>query len=640
MKHWLFPVLVCLTLCACRSNLPYRALSPDGTVCFLLEDRPQEDGSRQLHYQVTLDGQAVILPSRLGLEMDGVLYGRNVHRPRIRKRTIDEAYTLKSGKQLQTRSHCTEHRLSFGGKEAFRLLIRVYDNGAAFRYEFTGKDSRLHTIQQELTEFALPPDGRAWIHPYDWNSRKKPSYEQFSRNAIPVGKPSPYEQGWAFPLLFETGSGWTMVTEACLDGTFPATHVDNGGAAGAYKIRFPEAEEPVIPDAPEPRSTLPWKTPWRVIVAGRDLNAIFQSQLVAHLNPSSVLRDTDWIRPGKACWSWWYNGGSVRRYEDQLKYVDFCHDMGWDYSLIDAHWENMDGEGVEGVIRHAREKGVGIWLWYHSGAGRDSSIMGSPSDRRKEMERISRLGVKGVKVDFFDTDKQRVIALYPAILQDAADFHLMVDFHGATLPRGWERTWPNLMTTEAVRGAESLGRQEVCDRMAEHDATLVFTRNVVGSMDYTPVTFSNKIRQGVEAFRRTSAAHQLALSVAFESGFQCFADRSEAYLALPEGPRRFLSEVPVAWDESCLLAGYPSDFAVIARRKGDVWYFGGINGKDEARELSFSLPPACQGKTIRWILDGEDIHSFADSSLVYEGGTIALPVAGNGGFAGRLATEP
>jgi hypothetical protein len=176
--------------------------------------------------------------------------------------------------------------------------------------------------------------------------------------------------------------------------------------------------------------------------------------------------------------------------------------------------------------------------------------------------------------------------------------------------------------------------------MAEHDATLVFTRNVVGSMDFTPVTFSNKIRQGVEAFRRTSAAHQLALSVAFESGFQCFADRSEAYLALPEGPRRFLSEVPVAWDESCLLAGYPSDFAVIARRQGEVWYFGGINGKDEARELSFSLPPACKGKTIRWILDGEDIHSFADSSLVYEGGTIALPVAGNGGFAGRLATEP
>ncbi|MBP5278690.1 MAG: glycoside hydrolase family 97 catalytic domain-containing protein, partial [Prevotella sp.] len=236
----------------------------------------------------------------------------------------------------------------------------------------------------------------------------------------------------------------------------------------------------------------------------------------------------------------------------------------------------------------------------------------------------------------FDTDKQRIIALYPAILKDAADFHLMVDFHGATLPRGWERTWPNLMTTEAIKGAESLGRQTVCDRMAEHNATVVYTRNVVGSMDYTPVTFSNKIRQGVEAFRRTSVAHQLALSVTFESGFHCFADRAEGYQALPPGPKNFLKEVPTAWDESQLLAGYPSDYAVIARRKGDVWYIGGISGKNEAREIRFTLPDSCIGKTIHWIKDGKDINTFDERDQYYQGGEVVIPVLGNGGFVGKI----
>ncbi|MBR1574873.1 MAG: glycoside hydrolase family 97 catalytic domain-containing protein [Bacteroidales bacterium] len=638
--------ILCLALAAlvllpgCNTRPLYEAQSPDGHLCFTLENVRQDDGSRQLMYHVERNARPVILPSRLGLEMDGAEYGRNLPRPEIRTRLIDEAYTLSSGKQLRTRDYCTEHTLTFRpqGKRCFQLVVRVYDDGAAFRYVFPDTDGTPHTIGSEATEFAIPA-GKAWIHPYDWNSRKKPSYEQFSRNAIPVRTVAPKEQGWAFPMLFETDGGWSLVTEASLDGCYPATHIDNSGTAGAYRIRFPEADEPVIPDDPRPCSTLPWTLPWRVIATGPGLDTIFSTQIVAHLNPPCALEDTDWIRAGKATWSWWYSGGTVRDYKAQLKYVDFCREMGWDYSLIDASWERMDGEGMEGVVRHAAEQGVGIWLWYHSGAGRDSSIMSDPPARRAEMKRLQELGVRGIKVDFFDTDKQRVIALYPAILEDAAAHHLMVDFHGATLPHGWERTWPNLMSTEAIKGAEGLGRQETCDRMAEHDATVVFTRNVVGSMDYTPVTFSNKIRQGVPAIRKTSMAHQLALAVAFESGFQCFADRAEAYQALSEGPKAFLRDVPAAWDESVLLAGYPSNYAVIARRKGDVWWIGGINGKPETRELTFNLPPSCQGKTIRWFTDGADINSFAECDMTSLDGTVRLTVLGGGGFAGRLVTD-
>ena len=624
----------------CGTEASYTVLSPDGQVSFVLESSGAQDQVPQ--YSVTCRGEEALAPSSLGLELDGRLLGPGMCIRQIGKRSVDESYTLKSGKRLSCRNHCNEAVFSLRGKglPRLQLMVRVFDDGVAFRYLLPGKDGKEHVIGKELTEFSLPA-GEAWIHPFDWNSRKKPSYEQFSKNGIPVGSPSPYEQGWAFPMLFKTGGLWTFVTEACLDGTYPATHVDNSGKAGAYRIRFPEQEEPIIPDAPEPRSTLPWYTPWRVIVTCPDLNGIFSSQIVQHLNPANVLEDTDWIRPGRATWSWWYQGGTVRSYEAQKKYVDFCQSMNWEYSLIDAHWEAMDGEGVEGVLRYAAGKDVGIWLWYHSGAGVENGVMSDKTRRREEMKRISELGVKGVKVDFFDTDKQAIIALYPEILQDAAEFHLMVDFHGATLPRGFERTYPNLMTTEAVRGAESLGRQEVCDRMAKHNAVLVFTRNVVGSMDYTPVTFSNKIRQGVEARRKTSVAHQLALSVAFESGFQCFADRCEAYLALPEGPKEFLRAVPVAWDESCLLSGYPADHAVIARRKGDTWYIGGINGLDEERAFRFSLPEGCAGRTIHWIADGEDGDSFREYTETLAAGAseVCVPVLAEGGFVAVIPKE-
>lgn len=434
-----------------------------------------------------------------------------------------------------------------------------------------------------------------------------------------------------------------MITEAHLDGSYPATHVDNAGTDKAYKIRFPEVEEPIILDAVEPVSELPWFTPWRVIIVGDNLNTIFRTQMVSHLNPASVVEDESWIKAGRASWSWWSNGATPRDYKAQLKYVDLSAGMGWEYMLIDAGWQRMGNGGtMEDVVKYAQQKGVGVWLWYHSGAGRDNDsvpvhrLMSDPELRRAEMKRISEIGVKGIKVDFFDTDKQRIIRLYPALLKDAADHHLLVDLHGATLPRGFERTYPNMLTTEAIRGAETLGRQERCDRAAGHNATVPFTRNVVGSMDYTPVTFSDKVRQGVPALRKTTMGHQLALAVVFESGFQCLADKAESYLSLPEQPKQFLKEVPAAWDESCLLAGYPGDYAVVARRAGDVWYIGGISGKEEDREIEFALPEGCVGKSFTMITDGGDKDSFGYMPVENANGTVKVKVLPNGGFAGII----
>lgn len=638
----LLALLLFITMASCQAPDSWELGSKDNNIRFVLKNKAVGTDC-QLYYTIYYKDKVAVEESRLGLTMDMHNYGTNSQFISATPvKDISEPYQLKAGKRMNTTNDCREQTFTFNSDNdrSFELVVRIYNDGVAFRYNFPDIDNQTYTIQEEYTEFAIPENGKAWIHPYDWNERKKPSYEQYCQNGIPIRSECKLGRGWAFPMLFETNGLWMMVTEAVLDGSYPASHIDNSGTNGAYKIRFPESDEPIIPDSPLPVSKLPWCTPWRVIITGDNLNTIFQTQMVSHLNPASTVEDSSWIKAGRSCWSWWYNGSTVRDYKEQLKYADLSAEMGWEYMLIDAGWQQMKNGGkMEDVVKYAQQKGVGVWLWYHSCAGQENAssasrrIMCDPELRRAEMKRISEIGVKGIKVDFFDTDKQRVIQLYPAILKDAASYHLMVNLHGATLPRGFERTYPNMLTTEAVRGAETLGRQERCDRAAEHNATLPFTRNVVGSMDYTPVTFSDKIRQGISAHRKTTMAHQLALSVVFESGFQCFADRAEAYLALPEQPKQFLKDVPAAWDESILLSGYPADHAVIARRSGTTWFIGGINGKEEEREIEFPLPAACKGKSFVVITDGENKDEFGYASIKDAGETLKVKLLPNGGFA-------
>lgn len=639
---WCLSVLS--SMCACSSDTVWEQRSPSGDVVFSVRIADSDSIGQILSYDIKIGDSLIVEPSALGLVIEGHDYFSNAKCRDVSRKSINETYVLKSGKRLSVNNRCEEINLTFENPDGVQCVfqVRVADDGAAFRYGLVSGLSDSVVIDEELTEFSIHGDGKAWIHPYDWNDRLKPSYEQYSKNAIAINSPAPTDKGWAYPMLFEADGRWVMVTEAFLDGSYPATHVDNSGKGGVYKVRFPEMEEAVIPDDPRPCSAVPMFTPWRVVMVGRNLNQIFTSQMVQNLNLASSITDESWIKPGCAAWSWWYDGHSSSDYKAQLKYVDLCKEMGWDYLLVDAGWDKMDGEGIEGVTDYATKNGVGVWLWYHSGSGKGADspvqhrLMSDSLLRRQEMERISRMGIKGVKVDFFDTDKQRVIALYPAILRDAAEYGLMVDFHGATLPRGFERTYPNMMTPEAIRGGETLGRQARCELAAEHNATVVFTRNVVGSMDYTPVTFSNKIRLGVEAIRRTSVAHQLALGVVFESGFQCFADRAEAYLALPDAPKNFLREIPSAWDESVLLAGYPSDYAVVARQKDGKWYIGGINGKNGSREISFELPAECVGKTFTLIKDGENINEFSYETVTAKDSKMKVRVIGNGGFAAAI----
>lgn len=641
MKNIILGIIFILMSISCFGKKSEWLLSsPDGNITItVLNKQSAEVNDASLVYHVTYNGKEAIMESPLGIDREDEQFSTNLKFDSESKpMLIDERYTLKSGKKLNVHNYGNEQILTFKNLtgKSVQLIIRAYNDGVAFRYKFSESDTNTFKVMSEKTGFSLSTEGKAWIHPYDWNKRFKPSYEQYCENEIAIGTDSPNPKGWAFPMLFNTNGLWIMVTEAVLDGSYCATHIRNT-KDGLYKIRFAEKEEVIIPDDPEPVSTLPWATPWRVIAISNNLAGIVETNIVQNLNLPSVMSDESWIKPGRSSWSWWSNGASARDYKTQIEYVDFTADMGWEYMLIDAGWPNMGGGTMEDVVKYANSRNVGVWLWYHSGAGRSQdtissfNLMAVKDARKAELARIQGLGVKGIKVDFFDTDKQNIVKEYYEILSDAADHHIMVNFHGASLPRGMERTYPNLMTTEAIKGAESFGRQAACDKAPRHNATVPFTRNVVGSMDYTPVTFSNKIRQGVEALNVTSYAHQLALSVIFESGVQNFADNYKSYESLPSAPLNFLKGIPTAWDETKLLDGYPGDYVVMARRKGDTWYIGAINGKNESREIELDLSFLSPAKNIEIISDGTERTQFIErKEKVKE--TLSIHVLPYGGF--------
>ncbi len=609
--------------------------SPDKKINIRISNRDK------VSYTISYDKRTVINESPLGIQLDDQQFSSSLKFVEQKQNKIREPYTLLVGKKLKSDNPANELTLVLENenKEKVNLIFRAYNDGIAFRYHFLKADGNLHKITGENSGFAIPKEAKAWIQPYDLNVRNKPCYETYYENAISPGSPSPNPAGWAFPALFNVDNVWMLISEAGLDETYCGTHLYDKQNNGIYTIRFPEKEEVTSDADPEPQSTLPWATPWRAVIIGPSLNTLQQTTLITDLNPPSKIKDTSWIKPGRASWSWWSKGSTTREFDVQKKYIDFNAEMGWEYVLIDAGWPKMEGGTMEDLVKYANGKGVGIFLWYHSGMGREkdtlsmANLMAFPDARKKEFERMKQWGVKGIKVDFFDSDKQPVIKRYFDILRDAADYKIMVNFHGSTLPRGWERTYPYLMSMESVKGAEGYGNQKFCDMAPSHNTILPFTRNVVGSMDYTPATFTNKR----EAIRQTTFAHELALSIVFESGVFHFADNMNSYQALPDAPKKFLMNVPVTWDETRYLAGTPGKFVVIARRKGKDWYIGGINGQGSEQEVTFDLPFLKKKETtLQIITDGAQPGTFETVSLVTNGKNVKVKLISKGGFVTQV----
>lgn len=605
--------------------------------------------SSELNYQVVAlnEGKEVVViePSPLGISRNDQSFNENLSFVSISEtEIIEDDYTLLAGKQLEISSQANEVTMTFANQDQMeiQLVIRAYNDGLAFKYHFPQESEQTFEIVDEATGFNLP-EGKAWIQPYDTVTKYTPAYERYFHNGIETGSTSPRGNGWCFPALFNTNDHWVLLTEAGLASSFYGAHLQAEAPGGLYKVQLPIPSEAMGKGDISPESTLPLSTLWRVIIVSRDLGDIVESNLVTHLNPEQALADTDWIEPGIASWSWWSDHDSPQHYEEMLPFIDLSAEMGWKYFLVDANWNIMKGGDIQQIIEYADEKGVDILMWYNSGGPHNTveeqprDIMFNPDSRRAEFQKLQEWGVRGIKVDFFQSDKPFIMQLYLDIIKDAAAHEIMVNFHGCTIPRGWSRTYPNLLTSEAVRGAEvySFG-SEYPEYAPWHNTILPATRNVIGSMDYTPVTFTDQTYPHL-----TSYGHELALSVLFESGIQHFADAVRGYRGLPDAPKQFLQEVPVTWDETQYVSGMPGKDMVIARRKKDTWYVGGINGEDRNKQMTINFDfLADESYQAQIISDGADNQSFSTSSMeVIKTSETTVDMLSYGGFVMKISTN-
>ena len=511
---------------------------------------------------------------------------------------ITADYQMLTGKRL----HCTNEANEY---QTAGMTFRVYNDGLVFRTSpetspgpseggvKTSPDPSEGGVKEtEATAYIIPEGTKRWMQQWtdayegffplttSYKTAPVPSFSGVSKSA------EGWNNRWGYPSLLEPSDGlFVLITEANIERGQSASCLYNDGEV--YRV---------VPDQTTPDGTPCGHSPWRVVIAGT-LAEVVQSTLVTDVSDPSKIDDTGWISPGAVSWVYWaYNHGS-NDYNIIKKYTDMAVTLRLPYVLIDAEWDEMkDGHTVEDAIAYARSRGVKPMIWYNSSVGWVNGAPGpkyrlnKPEDREKEFAWCERLGVAGVKIDFFSGDTQLNMDYCQDLLESAARHHLLVNFHGATIPRGWQRTWPNLMSTEGVYGAEWYNNVPTfTDRAASHNATLPFTRNVIGPMDYTPCTFSDSQHPHI-----TSHAHELALTVLFESGLQHLADRPESYLTQPEAVQQFLSRLPVAWDETRLLDGYPGERVVMARRSGQTWYIAGINGTDQEKTLD--VPTAFIGK--------------------------------------------
>ena len=605
------------------------------------------DELQSIIYEVSSsDPEKVVLiePSPLGIEREDVSFSSGLSFVNASDIvSINESYTMTSGKQSSYSNEANELSLTFKVDQGdqVQLIFRAFDDGVAFRYHFPEENSKTHTIVGESSGFNIPKGSKAWIQPYDSVFKWAPAYERYFENKMELGTEARFHNGWAFPALFQLNSHWVMLAEADIDAGNFGSHLNNEIGSNLYSIRMPEEDEALNTGDNKARSTLPWKSPWRVIFVGKDLGDIVESNLITDLSRPAKFEDTSWISPGKSSWSWWSDASSSKDFNKLKNFIDLSAEMGWKYSLVDANWNIMEGGSIKPLVDYANEKGVGILMWYNSGGPHNTvteqprDIMSDPVKRKAEFKKLQEWGVKGVKVDFFQSDKQHIIQQYLDIMEDAAAHHIMTNFHGCTIPRGWRRTYPNFMTMESVRGGECYQFDPgYPPRAPQQNTILPFTRNVIGPMDYTPVTFSNNQNPHI-----TSNPHEAALGVIFESGLQHMADAAESYRSVPKEVKEYLKALPVSWDETRFIAGYPGKEVIMARRKDDTWYIGGINGEDKEKDLllndfGFLQDGKYQASIIK---DADSSHDFAfDNVSLDRSGQLKIRTLPNGGFVAVL----
>ncbi|MGB8320434.1 MAG: glycoside hydrolase family 97 catalytic domain-containing protein [Ignavibacteriaceae bacterium] len=554
---------------------------------------------------------------------------------------VSDNYTLLHGKRLKCNYKGSKRvfYLKNENSKIMEIIFQVSNDGVAFRYYFPGRTDTTLKIFKESTSYHLALSAKAFLQPcadarIGW-CFASPSYEEYYKMDIPVGSVSPNQAGWVMPALFHIGKFWICITETGVDTNYCGSRLSQFSPDGEYSVQFPEPQECRDGGLFLPESDLPWFTPWRVIAISDNLGGLVESTLETDLAAPAKYDVSSWLKPGIASWSWVILKDDSTIYDVQRRYIDFASSMNWRYCLIDALWDTQIGyEKIKQLADYANTKNVKILLWYNS-AGDWNTTPQTPrgkllteESRCAEFRKLKDIGIAGVKVDFFGGDGQSMMKYYIDILKDAANYNLAVNFHGCTFPRSWYRTYPNLVSMEAVRGEEYVTfGQYFADNQPSHCAMLSFTRNLFDPMDFTPVNFS-----GIPNIkRRTTDGFEIALSVIFTSGIQHIAETPEGMAEQKVFIKEYMSSLPETWDDVKFIDGSPGKYVVLARKKGNRWYIAGINGENTPRKITFKVPFIGKSTKGFIITDSNNIENFVKKDVNFSA-PINLTMQSYGGF--------
>jgi hypothetical protein len=566
-------------------------------------------------YEVLLNGVPFLQPSPLGMKTNVGDFSSGLALANdIKKQSINESYSLPNIKKSTVAYQANEGIFSFSkqGKPAFDLIVRISDNDVAFRYRVHPQGERKSCVVfEEATGFVFPDGTTTFLCPQSRTmvgfARTMPSYETSYSLDAAMGSNGRDNNGFTFPGLFKLGTnGWVLLSETGVDSRYCGSRL-LGHAGGLYTIGYPMEGENNGNGTAAPGIPLPGYTPWRTITVGQTLAPIVETTVPFDV-VEPLYEASQKYEYTKGSWSWIIKMDGATTFDVQKEYIDFSAAMGYKTILVDALWDTQIGrDRIEELAKYGATKGVSLYLWYNSnGYWNDApqgprGIMDHTIARRKEMAWMQRIGVKGIKVDFFGGDKQVTMKLYEDILYDANDYGLMVVFHGCTLPRGWERMYPNYASSEAVLASENLHfSQGSCDAEAHNASIHPFIRNTVGSMDFGGSALNqfynanNTPNRGSK--RKTSDVYALATAVLFQSGVQHFAMAPNNLQDAPAWAISFMKDVPSTWDEVRFVDGYPGKYVIMARRKADTWYIVGINAQKETLKIKTLLPMIEAGK--------------------------------------------
>lgn len=617
--------------------------SPDGKLVVTVADM---DGRPS--YSVSYDNVLFLKPSPLGIiaNIGDFSSGMSLEK-NVSTNKIDETYELASIKKSKVHYVANEAVFSFTqqGKTIYDVIFRISNNDVAFKYKMYPQGETLScVVKQEVTGFVFPDGTTTFLcpqsKPMGGFARTSPSYET-SYTADDVAGKNGWGEGYTFPCLFRNGdNGWTLVSETGVNGGYCASRL-LGHKEGVYTIGFPQEGEANGNGTVSPGIALPGETPWRTITVGKTLAPIVETTV-----PFDVVKPLYQAKGeytyGRGSWSWIIGMDGSTNYKEQLRYIDFSAAMGYQSVLVDALWDKQIGrDKIEELVKYGKDKGVALYLWYNSnGYWNDApqtprGIMDNAIARRKEMKWMQSIGIRGIKVDFFGGDKQMTMQLYEDILSDANEYGLLVIFHGCTLPRGWERMYPNFASSEAVLASENLHfSQGSCDNEAFNATLHPFIRNTVGSMDFGGSAL-NKYYNADNAPRGsrrvTSDVYALATAVLFQSPVQHFALAPNNLTDAPSWAIDFMKEVPTTWDEVRFIDGYPGKYVILARRHGDKWYIAGVNAQKETLKLKVNLPMFSNGEKVRLFSDDKALQGSVKQIEIGKNQELQLSIPCNGG---------